>query len=125
MSPETVENNELLPVTARRSMFLYAPCKGSAKEDEEYLTCNGGNMVLITARARKELKRMGCSGTNFLRISRKPGHGGKCAVFIDSTFEPVDEVIQDGEIKIVADLGSASLVRDVAIDYDSSGLTVK
>ena len=81
-------------------------------------------MVVISARARRELRKMGCGGPNFLRVSRRHGLGSGCGFFVDSSMDPADEVLHDGEIKVVADLSSAPYLKDLAIDFGSAGITV-
>ena len=77
-------------------------------------------MVLISARARRELKKMGCGGPNFLRVSRR--HESPCGFFVDSSMAAADEVIHDGDIRVVTDLSSAPYLGDLEIDFDSAGL---
>ena len=82
-------------------------------------------MVFISARASKELKDLGCGGPNFLRVSRKIGRNGGnggYGCFIDSTLVDSDEVIRDGDLRVVADPCSAPFLRNLSIDFDRSGI---
>jgi Fe-S cluster assembly iron-binding protein IscA len=81
-------------------------------------------MVLISASARKELRKMGCTGPNFLRVSKKHNQGSRCGFFIDSITTKEDEIIHDGEIKVITDLSSTPFMHNLSIDFDKSGITI-
>lgn len=81
-------------------------------------------MVLISASARKELRKMGCTGPNFLRVSKTHIQGSRCGFFIDSTPANDDEIIHDGDIKVVTDLNSTPFMHNLSIDFDNSGIII-
>ena len=80
-------------------------------------------MVFLSARADKELKRMGCYGPNFLRLA-KPKGKDKCFFFIDSNMGRSDEIIRDGEVRVVTDHKNIPFANGLYIDIDSLGLKV-
>jgi hypothetical protein len=81
-------------------------------------------MVLVSSRAGRELKKMGCGGPNFLRVSKSRGHKERFSFFVDSIMGASDEVIHDGDVRIVTDLPNIPFTRDLSIDSDSLGLKV-
>lgn len=81
-------------------------------------------MVSISSRARNALRRMGCSGPNFLRVSKRHGATQPCGFFVDCHIQPADRVIHDGDIRVVTDMGSAPFMKGLAIDIGTSGLVI-
>jgi iron-sulfur cluster assembly accessory protein len=78
--------------------------------------------IIISERARQELKKLEAGGANFLRISVSPGgcSGMTYSACIDSTLTDEDETIHEiDDIRVVADTGSAPFLDGLEIDYSN------
>ena len=84
------------------------------------VSVNQAQSIQITEKARKELIRLEAGGESFLRISVVPGgcSGMTYSASIDNTLSDSDQVLyQDGELRAVADSGSAMFLEGLVIDY--------
>lgn len=76
--------------------------------------------VAVSERAMDQLKALGVGGPHFLRVGVAPGGcaGMSYSASIDSVLREGDEVIfQKGQIRLIADPGSALFVDGLEIDY--------
>jgi iron-sulfur cluster assembly protein len=83
-------------------------------------TTAAGQVIQISDKARQELLRLEASGENFLRISVIPGgcSGMTYTAAIDNSLSDGDQVLyQDGELRVVAEAGSAMFLDGLVIDY--------
>lgn len=77
-------------------------------------------MIHISDKAKAELKNLEAGGENFLRISVIPGgcSGMTYSAAIDNTISDSDQTIfEDGDLRVVADNGSAMFLDGLQIDY--------
>ena len=79
-----------------------------------------GQSIQISDKAKQELRKLEAVGENFLRISVIPGgcSGMTYNAAIDNTLAEGDQVIyQDGDLRVVAEPGSAMFLDGLQIDY--------
>jgi iron-sulfur cluster assembly protein len=77
-------------------------------------------IITITDRAKAELAKLEIGEGQFLRIEIVPGgcSGMTYSAAIDDAAKPSDETLyQDGELRVVADSGSAMFLDGLKIDY--------
>ena len=76
--------------------------------------------IMISDKAKQELRNLDAGGENFLRISVVPGgcSGMTYSAGIDNALTDTDEVLfEDGDLRIVADGGSSMFLDGLQIDY--------
>lgn len=76
--------------------------------------------IEVTERARLELEKLEVGGDQFLRIDIVPGgcSGMTYQAALDTQMRESDEVIfAAGDLRIVADLGSAMFLDGLKVDY--------
>jgi iron-sulfur cluster assembly protein len=76
--------------------------------------------IRVTDKAKKELADLQIGGRKFLRIRVMPGgcSGMTYSAAVDSTLREGDQtLLQDGDLRIVADRGSALYLDGLEIDY--------
>jgi iron-sulfur cluster assembly protein len=81
---------------------------------------NIGQTIQVSERAKQELVKLEATGGSFLRISVVAGgcSGMTYSAAIDNALSDADQVLyQDGDLRIVADGGSAMFLDGLQIDY--------
>lgn len=76
--------------------------------------------IVLTPKARTELKHLGVYGENFLRIQLVPGgcSGMTYSAAIDTEIGPTDEIIyQEDDLRVVAEEGNSFFLEGLIIDY--------
>ena len=76
--------------------------------------------IQISDAAKRELVKLEATGENFLRISVIPGgcSGMTYNACIDNTLSDADQTLyRDGELRVVADGGSAMFLDGLQIDF--------
>ncbi len=82
--------------------------------------------IVISDRAKQELRNLDVGATNFLRISVIPGgcSGMTYSASVDSELTDADETLYSEEgIRVVADSGSALFLDGLQIDYSDDLVT--
>lgn len=78
--------------------------------------------IEITDIAKQELIKLNVGADRFLRIDIVPGgcSGMTYAAALDTELRSTDEVLfEDGDIRVVADSGSAMFLNGLKIDYSA------
>ncbi len=76
--------------------------------------------ILISEKAKTELKQLGVGGSQFMRVSIVPGgcSGMSYAASIDSSLGEADEVIyEDDGLRVISDRFSAMYLDGLQIDF--------
>lgn len=77
-------------------------------------------MIEISQKAKNELRNLDAGGENFLRISVVPGgcSGMTYTAAIDNSISDQDQtVFEDGDLRVIADNGSAMFLDGLQIDF--------
>ncbi|MBU0678367.1 MAG: iron-sulfur cluster assembly accessory protein [Verrucomicrobia bacterium] len=78
--------------------------------------------IKISDRAKEQLKKLDAVGAQFLRVSVAPGgcSGMTYKACIDDTLKEGDQAVyEDGDLRVVAEAGSAMFLDGLEIDYSS------
>ncbi len=77
-------------------------------------------MIELSDKAKQELRSLEAGGENFLRISVVPGgcSGMTYSAAIDNSISDADQTLfEDGDLRVIADDGSAMFLDGLQIDY--------
>ena len=82
--------------------------------------------IKISETATEQLVKLDVGEKNFLRISVIPGgcSGMTYSACIDDTLNENDETVyQEGEVRVIADVGSSAFLDGLEIDYSTDLIT--